>query len=84
MLQSIYLLSALTAIVCALLLLRGYRRSGGRLLLWSGLCFLGLAVDNLLLFFDMYYPALSFEVPRKLAAIVGLSALIYGMVWDAR
>jgi hypothetical protein len=85
MLQFIYILSALTAIVCAVLLLRAYWRTRGRLLLWSGLCFVGLALDNLLLFFDLViYPDISFEIPRKLAAIVGLAALIYGMIWDVK
>ena len=48
----IYSLCALTALGCALLLLRGYRRSRYRLLLWSGLCFAGLTVNNLLLVID--------------------------------
>jgi hypothetical protein len=82
MLQFVYILSTFTAMSCAVLLLRGYWRSGGRLLLWSGLCFIGLALDNALLFFDIYYPEISFEVPRKLAAMIGLAALIYGMIWD--
>ena len=30
----------------AVLLLRGYARSASRLLLWSGLCFVGLAINN--------------------------------------
>jgi hypothetical protein len=80
----IYVVSALTAMICAALLLRGYWRGGGRLLLWSGLCFLGLALDNILLLCDLYYPDISLDVPRKLASVVGLSALIYGMIWDVK
>ena len=34
------------------LLFRGYARTGARLLFWSGLCFVGLSVNNVLLFFD--------------------------------
>ena len=45
----IYVLSFLASATCTWLLLRGYRRSGTRLLLWSGLCFVGLAINNVLL-----------------------------------
>ena len=48
----IYTLCALTALACAYLLLQGYRRGGYRLLLWSGLCFAGLTINNLLLVID--------------------------------
>ena len=52
MAQAIYILCALTALACASLLLRSYFKSGHRLLLWSGLCFVGLSVNNLLLTLD--------------------------------
>jgi hypothetical protein len=38
----IYSMCALTALLCAVLLLQAYWRGGYRLLLWSGLCFAGL------------------------------------------
>ena len=50
---SIYLLCAATSLACAGLLLRGYRRNRARLLLWSGFCFAGLTLENLLLFVDV-------------------------------
>ena len=54
---AVFLLSAATCFACALLLLRGYRKTRTRLLLWSGLCFLGLALDNIVLFLDLIvYP----------------------------
>ena len=85
MLPFIYILSAVTALLCAVLLLRGYWRTGGRLLLWSGICFVGLALDNILLFFDLsVFPDVKLEILRKLAAVVGLSLLIYGMIWDVK
>ena len=43
---TVYLLCFLTSFACAVLLLRSYRASLARLLLWSGLCFLLLAVTN--------------------------------------
>ena len=45
----VYALCALTSLACAVLLLRAYRRSWARLLFWSGLCFVGLALNNVLL-----------------------------------
>jgi len=47
-----YLLCALTSLTCAWLLLRAYTRSRFRLLLWSGLCFAGLTLNNVLLVLD--------------------------------
>ena len=49
----VYLLGAIVTATCAILLLRGFARSRGRLLLWSGLCFAGLTVSNSLLFVDL-------------------------------
>jgi hypothetical protein len=48
----IYSLCAAAALSCAMLLLRAFSRSGYRLLLWSGLCFVGLTMNNLLLVLD--------------------------------
>lgn len=80
----IYLLCALTSLICALLLARGYRQSGARLLLWSSLCFAGLALNNTLLFIDMrVVPSTDLSVFRSLPALAGLLLLIYGLVWDS-
>ncbi len=48
----VYVLCALTSVVCAWLLLRGWLASRARLLLWSSLCFAGLALNNVILFLD--------------------------------
>jgi hypothetical protein len=90
MIEAIYILCALTSFLCMLLLLRGYFRSGARLLLWSGLCFAGLAVNNLLLFVDkILFPEtdiqffdVNLSIWRSVAALVGLLLLLYGMIWD--
>ena len=81
----IYALCALTSLLCALLLARGYRRSRARLLLWSSLCFAGLALNNLLLFIDLrVVPEVDLSVWRSLPALAGVMVLVYGLVWDAR
>ena len=81
----VYALCALTSTACAFLLLRGYRRSGFRLLLWSGLCFGGLALNNVLLFVDKrVIPEMDLSVWRTLPALAGIALLLYGFVWDTR
>jgi hypothetical protein len=53
MAETVYLLCALLSIACAALLFRGFRGSRTKRLFWSGLCFAGLAVANVLLFSDL-------------------------------
>lgn len=79
----IYLLCALTALACAVLLLRGYAQSRVRLLLWVGLCFVGLTLNNVLLLIDMsVVPSVDLSLWRSLPALAGLMLLIYGLVWE--
>ncbi len=81
----VYALCALTSTACAFLLLRGYARSRFRLLLWSGLCFAGLALNNVILFVDkQVVPDVDLSVWRSLPAVAGIALLLYGFVWDTR
>ena len=53
----LFLLAVLTSAACMVFLFRGYSRTGARLLFWSGLCFVFLTINNVLLFFDLVvYP----------------------------
>ena len=80
----IYGLCALTAAICAFLLLRAYARSRYRLLLWSGLCFCGLTLNNILLILDkVALPDVDLSVWRTLAAALAMIVLLYGLIWDA-
>jgi hypothetical protein len=80
----VYTLCALTSLTCAVLLLRAYRRARQRLLLWSGLCFSGLALNNVLLVIDTrFVPDTDLSLVRTLPALVGVSLLLYGFIWDA-
>ena len=82
---SVYLLCALTSLACAALLLRGYRRSGARLVLWSGLCFACFAISNVLLIIDVrVVPERDLSVIRTLPSLVGAALLLYGLIWDAK
>lgn len=81
----VYALCGLTSIACAVLLLRAYSASRVRLLLWAGLCFVGLALNNVLLFVDMrMVPGMDLSVWRSLPALAGLLLLVYGLVWESR
>ncbi|HEX8391158.1 MAG TPA: DUF5985 family protein [Longimicrobium sp.] len=85
MTMAIYLLCVLTSAACAVLLLRGYRRTRVPLLLWSGLCFTGLALNNVLLVIDTrVVPTIDLSVWRTLPALLGIGCLLYGLVWDKR
>ena len=53
MAEVVYLLCALTSVACAFLLVRSYRNNRSKLLLWSSVCFVGLALNNALLFVDL-------------------------------
>jgi hypothetical protein len=80
----VYVLCALTSGLCAVLLLRGYARSRARLLFWSGLCFAGLALNNVLLVVDWSTPDVDLSTWRTLPALAGVAVLIYGLVWETR
>ena len=80
----VFLLCALTSTACAVLLLRAWRRARQRLLLWSGLCFAGLALNNVLLVIDTRFtPATDLSAVRTLPALLGMALLLYGFIWDA-
>jgi hypothetical protein len=80
----IYGLCALTAVCCACLLMLAYRRSRYRLLLWSGLCFVGLAVNNLLLVADkILFPSMDLSAWRTASAFVAMLILIGGLILDS-
>ena len=80
---TVSLLCFLTSTACALLLLRSYRTGGARLLLWSGLCFLLLAGNNLAVVLDLLVlPDFDFRLLRMLLALAAVSILLFGFVWD--
>jgi hypothetical protein len=80
---AVYTLCAVTSLTCAALLLRAYAATGVRLLLWCLVCFVGLALNNVLLFVDkVVVPDSDLSVWRTLPAFVGVAGLIYGLVWE--
>ena len=83
MAETVYLLCALTSILCAGLLIRSYRRSRTPLLLWSSLCFVGLALNNALLFVDLvlFVQEVELAIARSMIGLVSLLILIFGLIW---
>ena len=80
----IYSLCAFAAATCAFLLLQSYRRGGYRLLLWSGLCFVGLTLNNLILVADkVIVPHIDLSLWRTSVALAAMTVLLYGLIWDA-
>jgi hypothetical protein len=79
----IYSLCALTALLCAVLLLRAYVRTRTRLLFWSGLCFAGLTASNILLVLDrIVLPLVDLSTARLSVSLVAVLLLIYGLVME--
>lgn len=81
----VYLLCFGTSTACAYLLGRSYRHSGARLLLWSSLCFVFLALNNLLLVIDLLVLLdVDLRIQRLLLALAGVSVLLFGFIWDLK
>ena len=80
---AIYTLCMLTALTCTYLLLQAFRRGGYRLLLWSGLCFAGLTLNNILLVVDkIILPLVDLSIWRTAIALAAMTVLLYGLIWD--
>jgi hypothetical protein len=84
MAEAVYILCAATSVACAVLLLRAYARSKARFLLWSGLCFGFLGMNNVLLYLDLaVFRDVDLRLVRHSTALAGLLLLIWGLIWDA-
>jgi len=71
-------------LACALLLLRGFASTRKRLLLWSGLCFIGLTIANAVRFLDLViFPEVDLYVWRLVPAAIAMLLLLYGLIWDS-
>jgi hypothetical protein len=78
-----YNMCALVSLICSVLLMRAYARSRLRLLLWSAICFLGLAISNLLIFVDLkLLPQTDLYAARLVAAAIAMMLLLYGLIWE--
>lgn len=83
--EAVYMSAAVLSAACAIMLIRGYSRNRVHLLFWSALCFLGLALNNVILFVDrIVLPhTIDLSLLRGLTGMVAVSLLIYGLVREA-
>ncbi len=80
---AVYLLCFATSSACAVLLARSYFRTKARLLLWSALCFLFLALNNLFVIVDLLLiPQFSLQIPRLALSLCAVAVLLFGFIWD--
>jgi hypothetical protein len=81
----VYALCASAALLCTLLLVRGYLKTRTRLLFWSAVCFGCLTVNNLLVITDLViFPGVDLAIWRTVSALVGVSVLLFALLWAER
>ena len=79
---TIYALCAITSILCALLLFRGWLATRARLLFWSALCFVGLGLTNVMLVLDeLVLTDAHYLIEARLWVSLGaLLLMLYGLI----
>jgi hypothetical protein len=81
----VYVLCFLTSAACAWLLGRSYQGSRAPLLLWSSVCFVFLALNNLVLVLDLLVlPSLDLRLLRLFLALAASCSLLFGFIWKIR
>ena len=80
----VYGLCLAASLVCAFLLLHAWRQSRSRLLFWTALGFVFLAVNNLFLVADLVlFPTVDLWAWRQAASAAAMGVLLYGFIWEA-
>ena len=81
----VYLLGTVVSLLCAILLLRAYGKVRMKLLLWSGLCFVGLTISNALLCIDLILLSddIDLYMARLSTAAASMLLLLYGLVFES-
>jgi hypothetical protein len=77
-------LAVATCAGCAALLFHNHARTRRRLLFWSGLCFVFLTFNNVLLFLDLVVLEEDLRLWRHAAALPALVCMIFGLLPEAR
>ncbi len=82
---SLDLLTLLTTMLCALLLLRAYYNVRRRLLLWSGLCFAGMSISTMLRIADLrIFLQTDLYSYRLGVTAVSMGLLLFGLIWESQ
>jgi len=82
---SLDVLTLLTTMLCAGLLLRAWQNVRKPLLLWSGLCFVGLAIANALRIADLrIFLTMDLYTYRLGTTAIAMCLLLWGLVWESQ
>lgn len=85
MTAALYILTCITTLVCAVLLLRAFANVRKKLLLWSGLCFVGLTISNMFVIADLLiYPNIDLYTYRLGTTAVSMAFLLFGLIWESQ
>ena len=85
MAEAVYILGAVSSLLCAGLLLRQFVASHQKLLLWSALSFLGLTATNVFIFVDLVsLPEVDLHVVRWSITAASLGLLLFGLIWESK
>jgi hypothetical protein len=80
----VYLLGAAISLASGLLLLRGAAKQGGGLLLWSSVCFFGMAVNNILMYVNfVVFVNVNLDIWPHVASLVSVMILNVALIWHA-
>lgn len=83
MAAAVYILGFVVTLTCGVLLTRAYAAGRKRLLLWSAVCFFGLAISNFLVFVDLVLlPNVDLYPLRLITAAIAMVILLYGLIWE--
>jgi hypothetical protein len=81
----IYGLCALTAALCAWLLLRAYKGTRYQLLFWSGLFFIIVTTNNVLLMADkLIFPMVDLSIFRHTISLTAQGLLLFGLISESK
>lgn len=81
----VYMFCFVACAICAALLVRSWFKTRTRLLLWVAVSFTLLALNNFLLFADTTLTTAEMDLSpfRVVSAVIAVSILIFGLVWEA-
>lgn len=80
----VYILCLVTCVGCAILLIRSWMKTRTRLLLWTAISFVFLAINNFFLLADTtLFPNVELSFFRFAGALTGVAVLIFGLIWEA-
>lgn len=83
--EVVYALCAIISVGCAVQLFRSYRKRPARLSLWVMLCFISVAVNNVMLFLDrVLVPEVDLGLFRAGTAVVAAVILTGGLIWESK